>query len=115
MPRPKKNTWKGYHPDEQDALTKRIDECNKVLEHISSCPAWEVIVRDLTEQRRVIDDNWQDITDTQKLDKARHLKYAYMHLINIHEKYKQDLEASSKQLEILRNPQENIIRDYDGQ
>lgn len=113
MRKPRKKTWKGYHPDECDALLRRIDECNKVLEHISSCPAWEIILRDLTEQKKVIDDNWQEINDPLKLDKARNLKFAYVHLINIHEKYKIDMEECKKHLEVLQNPETNISRDYD--
>lgn len=113
MPRPRKRTWRGHHLDEQDKLNQRIDECTKVIDHIGDCPAWQIIFKDLTEQKQLIDDNWQNITEQQKLDTARNLKHAYMHLINIRDKYELDLESARANLKVFQNPDKSIPKDYD--
>ena len=120
MARPRKKPQadaKGYMPDRQDELAKRINECEKVIEHINSCPAWGIIKKDCELQKQVIDDNWHLISkgvDWQyKLDELRVTKLAYVHLINIVDKYKEDLANCTKELEVLRNPKEKMIKDYD--
>lgn len=116
MARPRKNPpkVKNYKTDLQDAFTKRISECQKVLDHLENCPAWEVIQNDLTAQRQYIDDNWQNIGEgDDKLKELRVTKLAYMHLLNLKEKYKLDLENSQKELYKLQNTETVIPKDYD--
>lgn len=113
MPRksqPKKSQSNNFRDDE---LVSRIAECNSVLTHLDSCEAWKVIYKDLLEQKQILDDHWQDINEEHKLQKARELKFAYMHLINLREKYTNDLESAKRELRISQNQDNEIIRDYD--
>jgi hypothetical protein len=114
-PRKKAPIVKGYAPDLQDTYAKRIDECQEVLRHLDSCPAWEVIVRDLERNKQFIDDNWQNIPeDDNKLRELRVTKLAYMHLLNLRDSYKSDLDNAKKELEKLQNPETIINKDYDN-
>jgi hypothetical protein len=118
MARPRKTApkVKVYEPDLQDVYVKRISECQSVLDHLTKCPAWEVIQRDLSEQKQLIDDNWQNLEDgDKKLRELRVTKLAYMHLLTLTDKYKSDLENATKELDKLQNTQTKIIKDYDGE
>lgn len=113
-PRKKAPTVKNYQSDLQDALTKRIEECQSVLDHLESCPAFKVINRDLEMQKKVIDDNWQNLPDGDpKLRELRITKLAYNHLLNLKESYQLDLETSQKELYKLQNTDKVIIKDFD--
>ncbi len=117
MARPRKKAPKvsNYEPDLQDTLTKRIEECQNVLDHLEKCPAWQVIVKDLTTQKQFIDDNWQNIPEgDNKLRELRVTKMAYNHLLNIRDGYASDLENAKKELHALQNTDKQIIRDYDN-
>jgi len=115
-PRRKAPVLKNYAPDIQDQYTQRIDECQRVLEHLEQCPAWEVISRDLELHKKYIDDNWQNIPDGDiKLRELRVTKMAYMHLLNLKESYKIDLDNAQKELHKLQHPTTTINKDYDGE
>lgn len=106
---------KNYAPDLQDQYTQRIDECQRVLEHLEQCPAWEVISRDLELHKKYIDDNWQNIPEGDiKLRELRVTKMAYMHLLNLKESYNLDLQNAQKELYKLQNPDKVINKDYDA-
>ena len=108
------NLIKKETPDLQDNLVKRISECESVLGHLESCPAWEVIQRDLLLQKQYIDDNWQNIPEgDDKLRELRVTKMAYNHLLNLKDGYKLDLENAKKELDLLQNPETKINKDYD--
>ena len=112
-PRKKKQVVKG---DFQDECVKRITECQSVLEHLATCPAWEVIQRDLLRDKQYIDDNWQNIPEGDaKLKELRITKLAYMHLVNLTQKYALDLENAQKELHKLQNSKTGVNKDYDGE
>jgi len=114
-PRKKAPIVKNYEADLQDTYTKRIDECQSVLDHLAKCPAWEVIIKDLTSQKQFIDDNWQNIPEGDpKLRELRVTKMAYYHLLNIRDSYLLDLDNAKKELHKLQNTDSTIIKDYDG-
>ena len=100
--------------DSIDLLAKRIEECESVVRHLDECPAWKVIEKDLKMCKQEIDDHWQDITDDIKLGKAREIKYAYLHLLNLKNKYQEDLNHSKQQMDAYQNPKTKILKDYDG-
>jgi len=113
-PRRKAPEVKNYEPDLQDFYVKRINECQSVIDHLVKCPAWEVIQRDLEQQRQIIDDNWQNLEDgDKKLKELRITKLAYMHLLNLVEKYKMDLDNAKSELDKLQNTDTKIVKDYD--
>lgn len=97
----------------EDALFRRMEECQLVIDHLKACPAWVVIKNDLTVNKQWVDDNWQDITDDVKLQRARELKLAYNHLINIENKYWEDLENINNQIKAITSTHKEIIKDYD--
>jgi len=101
--------------DLQDELVKRIEECQNVLDHLVSCPAWEVIQRDLLIQRQIIDNNWQNLEEgDKKLRELRITKLAYNHLLNLKDGYVNDLENAKKELDKIQNPETIINKDYDN-
>jgi len=66
-------------------------------------------------QKQTIDDNWQNLSDgDDKLRELRVTKLAYMHLLNLKQGYKLDLENSEKELHKLQNTETTIIKDYDA-
>lgn len=97
----------------EDSLFKRMEDCQLVIDHLKSCPAWIIIKDDLTMNKQWVDDNWQDITDDIKLQRARELKLAYNHLINIEKKYYEDLENITNQIKLITSTDKEIIKDYD--
>ena len=97
----------------EDSLFKRMEDCQLVIEHLKSCPAWIIIKDDLTMNKQWVDDNWQDITDDIKLQRGRELKLAYNHLINIENKYYEDLENITNQIKLITSTDKEIIKDYD--
>ncbi len=112
----RKKTIKSSGSEQQvaeDALFKRMEECQLVIDHLKNCPAWVVIKNDLTINKQWVDDNWQDITDDVKLQRARELKLAYNHLINIEGKYHEDLESINNQIKAVTSTHKEIIKDYD--
>lgn len=113
-PRKKAPAVNNYAKDAQDTYVQRINECQSVLDHLETCPAWEVITRDLNRDRQFIDDNWQNLAEGDaKLKELRITKLAYMHLLNLTEKYTLDLSSSKAELDKLQNTKSKIIKDYD--
>jgi len=75
-----------------------------------------IISRDLENNKKVIDDNWQSVPDgDNKLRELRVTKMAYMHLLNLKEGYKLDLDNAKKELYKLQNPDKVIAKYYDGE
>ena len=117
MPRGRRKRVKleSQQVDAISILAQKINECETVIAHLKTCPAWAVITKDLTEQKQRIDDHWHDITDEKKLQKARELKYAYVHLLSLIEKYGMDLETARQEMEVMQKPDVHISKDYDGE
>lgn len=115
MARPRKRAphIKGYLPDSQDELCKRISDCENVIRHLAECPAWEVINNDLKLQMKVIDDNWHLTNDEKQLNEFRVTKFAVMHLLNLKQKYEEDLKNSQGELNKLQTVEKSIVKDYD--
>jgi hypothetical protein len=116
MARPRKKVIvKNVNNDFQDECVKRISECENVISHLETCPAWEVIQRDLRLQKQYIDDNWWKLKEgSPELQELRITALAYMHLLDLNAKYVQDLDNAKQQLDILQNADKKIAKDYDG-
>ena len=99
--------------DPESDLIKRISDCQRVVDELESSPVWNIILGDLELQRQNLDDNWQSITDPERLKEARILKLATMHILNSKGKYQDELKGLKKNLEGLRNTDTAIIKDYD--
>ena len=98
---------------EENELVERIGECNTVIRDIDSSPAWKVIVKDMGIQKTFLDDNWQNINDDKKTKEARILKLAVMHVLTLKTKYEGDLKVAQQRLDIIRNPETVVDKDYD--
>lgn len=99
--------------DYESELVQRIGECENVVNELDNSYIWKVIQKDLEVQRKMLDDNWQEIIEPDKLQKARELKFATLHILNLKEKYKEELEAKKKELKTYQNVAEEIPKDYD--
>lgn len=100
---------------EENELVDKIKECNTVIRDIDNSPVWKIVVKDMNLQKKYLDDNWQNIFDEEKLQRARELKMSVMHILNIKEKYSSDLKTARERLELIKNPQNEIDKDYDGE
>lgn len=98
---------------EENELVERIGECNTVIRDIDNSPAWKVIVKDMGIQKTFLDDNWQNINDDKKTKEARILKLAVMHVLTLKTKYEGDLKVAQQRLDIIRNPETVVDKDYD--
>lgn len=99
--------------DYQSELIQRIGECENVVNELDNSSIWQIVQKDLELQRKILDNNWQEITEPDKLQKARELKFATLHILNLKEKYQEELEAKKKELETYQNVDTNIPKDYD--
>lgn len=100
--------------DYEQQLIQRIGECEIVINELDNSGVWKIVQKDLQEQRQMLDDNWQEITEPDKLQKARELKHATVHILNLKENYKEELEAKQKELKVLQSPETVVIKDYDN-
>jgi len=98
---------------EENELVRRIEECGTVIRDIDNSPAWKVIIKDMGKQKEYWDNNWQDIIDEEKLKVARIIKLSTVHVLKLKEKYQVDLKNSQERLEIIRNPETIVDKDYD--
>ena len=98
---------------EENELVERISECNTVIRDIDNSPAWKVIVKDMGIQKTFLDDNWQNINDDKQTKEARILKLAVMHVLTLKTKYEGDLKVAQQRLDIIRNPETVVDKDYD--
>jgi hypothetical protein len=103
-----------FAKDQQDIFVERIAECQSVIDHLETCPAWEVIQRDLERGKNLINDNWFLYPDGDpRLREDRITMLAYMHLLGLRENYKSDLENSKKELDKLQNTETKVVKDFD--
>jgi seryl-tRNA synthetase len=97
----------------EEGLIQRIEECQLVVDRLDNDPAWKVILRDLEILKKQIDDSWQAIDDDKKLERARVMKFAVQHLIDIKTGYETELKAAKEELTKIQNPDKEIQKDYD--
>jgi hypothetical protein len=115
MGRRKKNDPRNNIDKAEVLLRTRLENCHTVVSHLESCPAWEIIVKDLLANKQYIDDNWQDIVDDKKLQRARELKNSYKHLLDIKEKYQEELNSYKEFNEKMGKRDKEFIKDYDSE
>ena len=99
--------------DYESKLVKRIEECQLVINEIDASPLWQIVLKDMEVQRKMLDDNWQEIADPLKLEKARELKFATMHILLLKDKYTEEKEETIKELKASQETDKSIIKDYD--
>jgi hypothetical protein len=99
--------------DHQQQLIDRISECVNVIGEIDTSYTIKIIFRDLEEQRKRLDDKWQEITDPARWNEARVLKMATMHVLELKAKYQEELDNCKLELGKYQNTDKVIPRDYD--
>jgi hypothetical protein len=101
--------------DFEEALILRISQCQLVVDKLDSEPAWKVILQDLALLKSQIDASWQSIDDDKKLERARVMKFAVQHLMDIKKGYEDELKSAQEELKKFQNPDLETIKDYDGE
>ena len=99
----------------RDQIVERIAECERVTLGISDSPVWAVVTKDLSEQKQLIDDHWQDISDEVKLRRARELKHACSYVLGLKDRYEEELLSRKRELHLMDNPDLEIAKDYDNE
>lgn len=99
--------------DFEEALILRIAQCQLVVDKLDNDPAWKVILQDLALLKKQIDDGWQAIDDDKKLERARVMKFAVQHLMDIKKGYEDELKSAQEELKKINNPEEETQKDYD--
>lgn len=99
--------------NEADLIVNRIAECQTVINEIDNSPLWRIVLKDMEGQRKFLDDAWQEITDSEKLQKARELKFATLHILRLKQKYEEELNARREDLRKYENIKTEVIKDYD--
>ena len=115
MPRKRKSKSKEvpYKHLPIDTTINRIGECETVINELDSSHLWAIVQNDLEIQKQNLDDNWQNITDPERLQKARELKFATMHILSLKKKYQEELDQLKNDLTVYQNPDKIIPKDYD--
>ena len=101
--------------DYEQELINRISECEAVVNDLERSTVWRVIYNDLKYTSQMLDDNWQEIYDEEKLKEARILKLANNHILKLRDKYEEELTANKTELDKYRNQTEEVTKDYDAE
>lgn len=64
-------------------------------------------------EREKLDNTWQEIIDPVKLQEARVLKFAIMHILQLRNKYQEELDSQKEELRKLQSVETEMIKDYD--
>lgn len=99
----------------KDTLREKIRRSNIVVSQLPASEAFQIILDDFANQRRMIDDNWHLVSDENKLKEFRITKFAVMTLLNTIQNYENDKKMATLELEKLENPGKIIGKDYDSQ
>lgn len=101
--------------DYEQNLIDRITECEAVVNDLERSTVWRVIYNDLKYTSQMLDDNWQEIYDEEKLKEARILKLANNHILKLRDKYEEELNANKRELDKYRNQEVEVPKDYDAE
>lgn len=99
----------------RDEVVERIRDCESVISELENTGAWKIILKDMESIRKRLDDNWQNIpeSDVQKRQEARIGKLASAHILSMVDNYKTQLFNAKGELYKLDNPGAQITKDYD--
>ena len=97
----------------ENEYLEKIAQCNLVITGLENNDSFKQVLKDFDAQRRMIDDNWQYISDPAKLEEMRITKLAVLSLLNIIDNYKHDLQKAQEELVKVRNPDTIINKDWD--
>ena len=96
-----------------DGLLARLEECELVINELENSPVWKIVCADLEIQRNMLDNNWQEILEPEKLQKARELKHATLHVLTLKDKYAEELQSVQEDLRLTKSTKTEMPKDYD--
>jgi hypothetical protein len=97
----------------EESLIQRISDCQMITEKLESDLVWKLVLKDAEAWVKRLDSTWQEIEDDKTRNYARVLKFAYLHIKELPNKYKLDFDNAKKALEVRRNTGSATPRDYD--
>lgn len=100
---------------QRQQILDRIHDCETVLRDINNSSIWKILVKDLEQTKELVDSKWQTVKmgDTANFEELRILKLSAVHILNLPNLYKQDLEAAQKALNAIDKVDTEIAKDYD--
>lgn len=117
MPRKKKESLpESQNPpvsDYEQALIDRISRARTVIDDVRTSASWKIALEDTEQSIRIADDNWHRTNDQKMLDELRITKLAGVFWRDIIKRYESDKAMAEKELEVVRNPDKEIHKDYD--
>jgi hypothetical protein len=96
----------------EEELIKRSKECQFILDNLTTNEVWKIVLNDCKKMCRHLDNNWQEQFDEKQLLAMRSLKFAYDHIFNLPNKYKEEFKYVVEELRKRESP-EVIDKDYD--
>jgi len=106
------NLRQHYNNTDDDALIKRIKQCQFVIDKIEQDELWKVILTDVNAWVEDLDRQWQYATE-DKLNELRVLKHACVHIKNLKDGYVADWKIAQEELDRRNNP-DIIERDMEN-
>lgn len=95
-----------------DQIVQRINECEIVLADMETSNLWRIVEKDCRLWIDEIDSRWQTAKGEQ-LEQLRLFKLAYIHLLEIKERYTQDLAEAKKALREITDDNV-VVKDFDN-
>lgn len=99
----------------KEELEQRIAKCDIVISGLEKNAAFNQVLSDFENQRKMIDDNWHWVTDKTKLEEMRVTKLAVLSLLHTIDNYKSDKARCKAELVKIDNPEDLVNKDYDGE
>lgn len=83
----------------EEELRARLKDVEDTLNSLETTRGWDVLLSDAKKWKELIDDNWQDIFDKDKLDQMRAVKQAYKFILSTPNTYRTELNILKGELE----------------
>lgn len=102
--------------DYEQYLIDKISKCQRVVEGLENNPLWEEIKQDFLNTANGLDMAWAfEAIDSPRFKQMQASKMAVQTFMNLLPSYKHDLELAQKELDVFRNPKNQIKKDYDDE
>jgi len=98
-----------------EMLEEMQRRCNTIVDSLEGNPGWMAVCEDYEKTAKGIDDAWAYVTDDKHLYKLQVNKMGLNAILKLVETYKNERDNINRQLNILRNPKENVQKDFDNE
>jgi hypothetical protein len=89
-----------------------VNKSSIAIDNLGKNPGWEIVLADISEQKKRLDDTWQFISDEKKMQEYRVTKIAVMKILNIIDDYRADKDTALEEIYRIENPDKIISKDY---